>query len=59
MAGGPSEFASLHGATILRKTGRSLATLRLRLDDALSGRAGRMRDGDVPAIQTGDTLVVP
>jgi polysaccharide export outer membrane protein len=59
MAGGPSEFASLHGATILRKTGRSLATLRLRLDDALSGRAGRMRDGDVPTIQTGDTLVVP
>lgn len=59
MAGGPSEFASLDGATILRKTGDRLATVRLRLDDALNGRTGRMRDGDVPTIQTGDTLVVP
>ena len=59
MAGGPSEFATLNGATILRKTGSRFATLRLRLDDALNGRTGRMRDGDVPAIQTGDTLVVP
>src|SRR4030095_7410057 len=46
MAGGPSEFASLGGATILRKTGTGrLVTLRLRLDDAMSGRTGRMRDG--------------
>lgn len=59
MAGGPSEFASLGGATILRKTGGTLATLHLRLDDAMGGRTAHMRAGDVPNIQTGDTLVVP
>ena len=59
MAGGPSEFASLGGATILRKTGNTLATLHLRLADAMGGRTAQIRAGDVPNIQSGDTLVVP
>ena len=59
IAGGPSEFASINGAKILRKNGQQIQTIRLRLGDALKGDSTALTDNDVPFIQSGDTLVVP
>ena len=59
IAGGPSEFASLGNAVILRKNGQQIQTIRIRLSDAIRGDARRLTESDVPFIQSGDTLVVP
>ncbi|MCH8614683.1 polysaccharide biosynthesis/export family protein [Sphingomonas sp. SM33] len=59
IAGGPSEFASINGAKILRKNGQQIQTIRLRLGDALKGDSTALSENDVPFIQSGDTLVVP
>jgi polysaccharide export outer membrane protein len=59
IAGGPSEFASVSNATILRKVGQGTLVIHPRLAAALKGDATRLVPGDVPSIQSGDTLVVP
>lgn len=59
IAGGPSEFASLGNAVILRKYGQQIQTVRVRLSDAIRGDARRLTESDIPFIQSGDTLVVP
>lgn len=58
IAGGPSEFADLQNIRVIRKAGGGLQTLRLHLRDVLKG-VGSVRASDVPAIASGDTLVVP
>ena len=59
MAGGPSSFASLGNAVILRKRGPQIQTIRIRLSDAVRGDARQLTEADIPFIQSGDTLVVP
>jgi len=59
MAGGPSEFASLGSAVILRKRGPQIQSIRIRLNEAIKGDARRLTETDIPFIQSGDTLVVP
>lgn len=59
IAGGPTEFAQVGNITILRKNGQRMQTLHPRLDAALKGKLPRFPQNDVPAIQSGDTLVVP
>jgi polysaccharide biosynthesis/export protein len=59
IAGGPTEFAQVGNITILRKNGQRMQTLHPRLDAAMKGKLPRFPQSDVPAIQSGDTLVVP
>jgi polysaccharide export outer membrane protein len=59
MAGGPSQFASVANAVILRKYGTQIQSVRVRLSDAIRGDARRLTEADIPFIQSGDTLVVP
>ena len=59
IAGGPSEFASVNGATILRMNGQQTQVIYTHLASALKGKASPIRESDVPSIQSGDTLVVP
>ena len=59
IAGGPSEFASVGNAVILRKYGQQIQTIKIRLSDAIRGDARRLTESDIPFIQSGDTLVVP
>lgn len=59
MAGGPTEFAELGNVRIVRKEGQQLQSLRVRLGGALKGQTDFLASGDIPAIRSGDTLVVP
>ena len=59
IAGGPSEFASVGNAVILRKYGQQIQTIKIHLSDAIRGDARRLTESDIPFIQSGDTLVVP
>lgn len=59
IAGGPTEFAQLGNITILRKVGDRLIALHPRLAAAMRADSGGLGGGDVPLIQTGDTIVVP
>jgi polysaccharide export outer membrane protein len=59
IAGGPTEFASVGGAVILRKYGPQIRSIRVRLSDALKGDTRGLTPDDIPFIQSGDTLVVP
>jgi polysaccharide export outer membrane protein len=59
LAGGPSEFAQVRGIRIIRKQGSQLRAVRVQLGDTLSGNSERMSDTEIPAIQSGDTVVVP
>lgn len=59
IAGGASEFADLGNVRIIRKSGDSLLTIRVRIADALRGNGGRLNTADIPQIVSGDTLVVP
>ena len=59
MAGGPSEFAQIGDIRILRKEGQELRSLRVRLSGALKGQTEGLTSNDIPAIRSGDTLVVP
>jgi polysaccharide biosynthesis/export protein len=58
MAGGPAEFADTGKARIVRKVGQQLQTVPVQLNSVLKGNDDP-HPGDVPAIQSGDTLVVP
>ena len=59
IAGGPAEFANTGGARIIRKVGDRLVVLPLRLQDALRGDTSRLTSGEIPRIESGDTLVIP
>lgn len=59
IAGGPSEFASLSNATILRKAGQQMHVIRPHLSAALKGNISQVPGTDVPSIESGHTLVVP
>jgi len=59
IAGGPSEFASLNGAKIIRKAGDRLYVVPVRIGDALKGDTVRINQADLPRIESGDTLVIP
>ena len=59
IAGGPSEFANLGGARVIRKLGDRMVVLPLRLQDALRGDSAALSPNQIPRIESGDTLVVP
>jgi polysaccharide export outer membrane protein len=59
IAGGPTEFAQINSISILRKSGQQMQTVHPRLGAALKGNLPRLPQDDIPAIQSGDTLVVP
>jgi polysaccharide biosynthesis/export protein len=61
LAGGPTEFAELGNVLIIRKSGNSLITIRVKLNDMLKGSpaAGDLSPGRIPQIQGGDTVIVP
>lgn len=59
IAGGPSEFANLGGARVIRKLGDRMVVLPVRLQDALRGDSVGLNPNQVPRIESGDTLVVP
>ena len=59
IAGGPAEFANTSGARVIRKSGDQLFVVPLRLQDALRGDTSRLSPGEIPRIESGDTLVVP
>jgi len=60
-AGGPDEFASLDGVTIIRKSGNNLVTVRARISAAYKGgSAAREISADtIPQVESGDTVIVP
>jgi polysaccharide biosynthesis/export protein len=57
IAGGPSEFANLGSARLIRNIGGRMVVIPLRLQDALKGDVAALNQ--IPRIQSGDTLVVP
>jgi polysaccharide biosynthesis/export protein len=57
-AGGPDEFANLDNVTIIRKTEKGLATLRVRLGGVMKGNIGSA-SSEIPQIEVGDTVIVP
>jgi polysaccharide export outer membrane protein len=59
MAGGPTEFAQIADIRIVRKDGQELQTFKVRVSSALKGQGDSLTSGDIPAIRSGDTLVVP
>jgi polysaccharide export outer membrane protein len=59
IAGGPSEFANVGGARVIRKAGDRLYVVPVRLGDALKGDTSRIDANDIPRLESGDTLVVP
>ena len=59
MAGGPTEFAQIGDIRIIRKEGQELRSLRIRVSGALKGQTEGLTNSDIPAIRSGDTLVVP
>lgn len=56
LAGGPAEFADTGGVRIARKTGQ---VIRVRLNDALKGNISDRDLVNLPAIESGDTVIVP
>ncbi|WP_219893757.1 polysaccharide biosynthesis/export family protein [Aquisediminimonas profunda] len=60
-AGGPDEFASLDGITILRKSGNNLVAIRARISSAYKGGAAarEITASSIPQIESGDTVIVP
>jgi polysaccharide export outer membrane protein len=59
IAGGPTEFAQTGRIRIIRKVGQQLATIPVQLGSALKGDLDGLSAGEIPAIQSGDTMVVP
>jgi polysaccharide export outer membrane protein len=57
IAGGPSEFANLGNARLIRKMGNRMVVIPLRLQDAMKGDLAALNE--IPRIESGDTLVVP
>lgn len=59
IAGGPTEFAQTSRVKIIRKNGQQLITIPAQLNSALKGDVDSFSRNDIPAIQSGDTMVVP
>ena len=59
IAGGPTEFAQTGRIRIIRKVGQRLETIPVQIGGALKGDLDRLNSGEIPPIQSGDTLVVP
>jgi len=59
IAGGPSEFANMGSARVIRKAGNQLVAIPVRIQDALRGDTSRLNSTDIPRLESGDTLVVP
>jgi polysaccharide export outer membrane protein len=59
IAGGPTEFAQTGRIRIIRKIGQQLETIPVNLGGALKGDVDQLGPREIPAIQSGDTLVVP
>src|SRR6476646_3957410 len=59
IAGGPTEFAQTSRIRIIRKVGQQLRGIPVQIGNALKGDVDRLNSGEIPAIQSGDTLVVP
>src|SRR5207237_2617896 len=57
IAGGPSAFANMGSAKIIRKAGDRLYVVPVRLQDALKGDISTLNA--LPRIESGDTLVIP
>jgi polysaccharide export outer membrane protein len=57
IAGGPSEFANLGNARLIRKMGNRMVVIPLRLQEAMKGDLAALNE--IPRIESGDTLVVP
>lgn len=57
IAGGPSEFANLGNARLIRKIGNRMVVIPLRLQEAMKGDLAALNE--IPRIESGDTLVVP
>lgn len=60
-AGGPDEFASLDGVTIIRKSGNNLVTVRAKISGAYKGgsAAREISASAIPQVESGDTVIVP
>jgi polysaccharide export outer membrane protein len=60
-AGGPDEFASLDGVTIIRKSGNNLVTVRAKIAGAYKGgsAAKEISASAIPQVESGDTVIVP
>ena len=59
VAGGPTEFAQTNRIRIIRKVGLQLQTIPINLGAALKGDLDQVSVRDIPAMQSGDTMVVP
>jgi polysaccharide export outer membrane protein len=59
IAGGPTEFAQTSRIRIIRKVGQQLQTIPVQIAGALKGDLDRLNSGEIPPIQSGDTLVIP
>ena len=60
-AGGPDEFASLDGVTIIRKSGNNLVSVRVKIASAYKGgsAAREISASAIPQVESGDTVIVP
>ncbi len=58
-AGGPDEFANLDNVTIIRKSGKGLTSIRVRLGGIMKGNIPTTVSKDIPQLEVGDTVVVP
>ena len=59
LAGGPNEFAQTNKIRIIRKVGQQMQTIPVLIGPALKGDWDTLTAQNIPAIQSGDTLVVP
>lgn len=61
LAGGPGEFANLDNVVIYRKSGAGLVAIRARLGAIFRGSASAsgLAASAIPAIESGDTVIVP
>lgn len=61
LAGGPDEFANLDNVLIVRKAGNGVTTIRGRLSGLFKGNvpSGGLTQANLPAIEGGDTVIVP
>jgi polysaccharide biosynthesis/export protein len=57
IAGGPTEFADINRIRIVRKVAGRVVTIPVEVGPALKGDFSRLTQ--IPAIQSGDTMVVP
>jgi polysaccharide export outer membrane protein len=57
MAGGPTEFADINKIRIVRNVGGRVVTIPVGVGPALKGDFSQL--SQIPAVQSGDTMVVP